>query len=128
MDLIAELKKRSKRLPKHVVKFVEGELLWYEDNKKLLSLWDRQRDELMNGLKAHTQDQKRHQIGSVYDPVGQLATEIIMLEEPLTRTEFYVKAVDDVWDNLTLEERQIIKLRYFKGLTWQAVSMGLCIS
>ncbi len=108
-------------------KFVEHKLFTYLDNKRLIDEYLSQRDELVHSTK-HREPGVPHSQG-VGRPVESTVMQMLMLEHKAHREQFWIKAVEDVFELLPDEDRQLVELKYFEGyLTNAGVARKLNIS
>lgn len=112
------------KLPKHVQKFVEGELLSYPMSKKALEQ-----------AKQNIYAQQRTTTYELSQPrtYGTSAVEhkvvILMTERNIVRLENSVNAIEDVLKELPEEFQRLIQLRYFKLYSIERVAsdLNICI-
>jgi RinA family phage transcriptional activator len=113
--------KDQQKIPRHVYKFIEAELYDYKINKKTL-------EALKNDVYLATFSGDGAGRSSRRGSPSEAKVMQLMTDRQIQRLEFSVKAIEDVLETLTDEERKLLKLRYFekrftnKGL---AMEMGM---
>jgi RinA family phage transcriptional activator len=111
------------KVPKHIQKYVEGELMRYHINKKALSQAKQNIYAQQNADSNISAIQKSCYVtSSVENKVMYL-----MSNHNINRLEHTVTAIEDVLSELPEEYQKLIELRYFKAYSVSRVSSELSI-
>ena len=114
--------KDQQKIPKHVCKFIEAELYDYKINKKTL-------EALKNDVYLSTYSGDVTGRSSSRGSPSEAKVMQLMTDRQIQRLEFSVKAIDDVLENLTEEEKKLVKLKYFdRGYTNKGLAMEMGMS
>ena len=111
----------QQKIPKHVYKFIEAELYDYKINKKTL-------EALKNDVYLATFSGDGTGRSSRRGSPSEAKVMQLMTDRQIQRLEFTVKAIEDVLETLTEEEKKLVRMKYFekrytnKGL---ALEMGM---
>jgi RinA family phage transcriptional activator len=111
------------RIPKHVQKYIEGELINYSINKKALDQ-AKQNVYLQHSASGYTTLTQKST--SSTSPVEHKAM-YLMSDRNILRLENSVNAVEDVLSELPDEYQKLIELRYFKSYSIERVAQELSI-
>ncbi len=114
----------QQKLPRHVYKFIEAELYDYKINKKTLGA-------LKNDVYMATFFGDGTGRSSSRGSPSEAKVMQLMTDRQIQRLEFSVKAVEDVLDTLTEEEKKLVRLGYFERLYTNkglAIEMGMSYS
>ncbi len=98
--------KDQQKIPRHVYKFIEAELYDYKINKKTL-------EALKNDVYMSTPSGDRTGRSSGRGSTAEAKVMQLMSDRQIQRLEFSVRAIDDVLETLTEEERKLVKMKYF---------------
>ncbi|MHB1654412.1 MAG: transcriptional regulator [Desulfitobacteriaceae bacterium] len=111
------------RMERHIYQFVEAELQNYKINKKLIEEFDR--EILYTGAKSGLGKDPtgRFPQNTTTDSTSVEAMRILFLEDKTLRAGYYVRAIEDVLELLSEQERKLVELKYFQG--WLTDS-GIC--
>ena len=101
------------RLSPAEFKFVEHKLYTYRDNKRLVDEYLAQREELIHATRSREPGVPHdHHIGK---PVETTVMQLLLLEQKAKKEEFWVKAIEDVYQLLPDEDKTLVELKYFEG-------------
>lgn len=111
------------KMPKHILKYLEGELASYPTNKKALAQ-AKQNIYLQQSANGYTSlgPRTNYATSKVENKVMYL-----MSDRNIIRLEHTVTAIEDVLHELPAEYQKLIELRYFKAYSVQKVAMELNI-
>ena len=96
--------------------YVESCLWEYKANKGALALL---REELAGLKSVHGQELKLHTENGVSDPVSEVAHQVLILEQKISRLEKHTRPVEKLQEYLTSSDErtyhmsEILKLKYF---------------
>jgi RinA family phage transcriptional activator len=108
-------------------KFVEHKLYSYRDNKRLIEEYMAQREEIIHSTKRREPGLPGNP--GVGRPVETTVIQMLVLEQKANREQFWVKAIEDVYELLPEEDKKLVNLKYFEGyLTNAGVARALNIS
>ena len=114
----------QQKIPRHVYKFIEAELYDYKINKKTL-------EAMKNDVYLATFSGDGTGRSSKKGSTAEAKVVQLMSDRQIQRLEFSVKAVEDVLDTLTEEEKKLVRLGYFERLYTNkglAIEMGMSYS
>jgi RinA family phage transcriptional activator len=105
----------EERLDRHIYQFVEAELRDYKTNKKLITEYDKELE--YTGAKSGLSKDPsgRFSQNQVSDSVHNETVRIIANENRIKRAKDYVGCIDDVLNELSEQDKQLIELRYLQG-------------
>lgn len=87
----------------------------YSINKKLVESWDREKKELLGGVKSTLGNEtERFPQNKISNPTSAEVMRLLALESRVNRARWYVQAIDDVLELLSEEDRKLVELKYFK--------------
>lgn len=103
-------------IPRHIRKFIEGELINYPSNKKALA-YVKKNVYLKHSAGSHiTLTQSKNISSNVEQKVLHL-----MSDHNIMRLEYSISAIEDTLNDLREEHRRLIELRYFKSYSVERV-------
>lgn len=113
------------KIPKHILKYLEGELVSYPANKKALAQ-AKQNIYLQQSASGYTSlgPKTNYATSAVESKVIYL-----MSDRNIIRLEHTVTAIEDVLKELPVEYQKLIELRYFKACSVQkvAIELNICL-
>lgn len=111
------------KIPKHILKYLEGELVNYPTNKKALAQ-AKQNIYLQQSADSFTSTGPKTNYAS-----SNVENKVLYLlsDRNILRLEHVVTAIEDVLQELPAEYRKLIELRYFKAYSVQKAAMELNI-
>ena len=98
----------------HVRRFIIGELGKYELYCEQLADYERRRDEVAESYPSPELKPGRATTVAIADPTAQAAARLERLAANIARARFYVKAIDEVMNNLTERQKEVVRLRFIK--------------
>lgn len=111
------------KVERHIFQFVEAELFQYKIYKKLIEEYDK--ESLYTGAKSGLAKDPtgRFPQNSTTDSTSLEAMRVMLLESKVSRAMWYVRAIEDVMQLLSEQEKKLVELKYFQG--WLTDS-GIC--
>lgn len=122
----------KRRLKKPEIQFIEHKLREYPLNKTIVKEYEDQKGKLLavyvdNVSSAKPSDDQPGGSG-IGRPTEATAIQLAMLENVASCEMFWIRAIEDVLEVISPEEKEFVELRYFKGFASNvSVAMALGI-
>ncbi|MEM5796050.1 MAG: sigma factor-like helix-turn-helix DNA-binding protein, partial [Bacillota bacterium] len=115
---------RVMKVPKHIQKYIEGELVNFSANKKALA-YAKQNVYMKQNADGYVTLTRGKNVSR---PVEQKVV-VLMSDQNIVCLEQSVRAIEDVLNELPEKYRQLIDLRYFKAHSteWVASELNICL-
>lgn len=101
------------RLPRHVVRYVEGELTYYSIHKDMVMDYIRQRDAILQQGRQWPELDVMPDGGEMTDPTFATTMRLMMMEGRVRKAMHSINCIDSVLKNISDEERRFVRRKYF---------------
>lgn len=117
----------ERKLSRAEFAFVEKKLYDYPINKRLIDEFEAQKEAAI--LRSKPQEGPPSATGRPGRPTEITAIQLAMLEDRVKTERFWVKAIEDVLECLSEEEKELVELKYFEAyLTNEGIMMQMSMS
>lgn len=113
----SKLLERDNRVPEHILRYVENELLFYKTYKTSVYELELDLEDLMERSRQVSFDSAPNHNGPG-DPVNLAVLQTLILEERMKYLLSRIRKIETGLKTLTLEEKSIVESKYLSGIEY----------